>query len=183
MMKMMQHSDEIKPFIEWLLQRGPLVNVLEIGTGHGGLTELLASVSSGWVVSVDLPGSGDVTGLARPACVERNARLRAKIGDRFYGIFGHSQSPDVVNEVLRLAPFDLVFLDGADSKLDKMTDFGLYHPMARLGGVVATHDIRSFGCGVPSAWRDLQTQGFRVKEFVSDAGLRMGWGGIGVVLC
>lgn len=82
---------------------------------------------------------------------------------------GLSQATDSVTTALYNAPFDFIFIDGGHRYTEARTDFDLYYPMLREGGLLAFHDISypdspQFGCG--RVWREARAQAGRWAEYV-----------------
>lgn len=181
-MRMLQWPAEVEEFTKFITAEG-VQNVLEIGTGPGGFIEHLGTVTNGEILcSVDLPGADDPTGLLLvEQCRERNRALQRK-HHRFVGILGDSHSEQVERQVERLfagRKVDLLFLDGDDTYTGKLDDLRRYGRFVRDGGIVATHDIVSYGlCEVPQFWSKLKKNAVSSFEFV-EAGHP--WGGIGAV--
>jgi predicted O-methyltransferase YrrM len=176
-MRMLQWQAEVDAFTEFIRQHG-VNNVLEIGTGPGGFIDHLGNVTTGALVSVDLPMSkGDPTTMTREHCIARNRELQTR-HPRYHGILGDSHSQDVQDKVARSLELrvDLLFLDGDDSFDGKLQDFRDYSRFVRDGGWIATHDIVSHGlCGVPLFWGTVKGERY---EFIEPG---HPWGGIGVV--
>jgi predicted O-methyltransferase YrrM len=68
----------------------------------------------------------------------------------------HQQSTRTkVTDILQNRQLDFLFIDG-DHTYDGVTsDFELYAPLVRPGGVVAFHDINYPQCDVPRYWSEL----------------------------
>lgn len=177
-MKMLQWPAEVDAFTAFIKQQG-INNILEIGTGPGGFIDHLGTVTTGALVSVDLPMSRkDPTTLTREHCIARNRELQ-KRHPRYVGILGDSHAKDVRERVARSLELrvDLLFLDGDDSFDGKLQDFRDYGRFVRDGGWIATHDIVSHVCGVPLFWSTVTGERY---EFIEPG---HPWGGIGVVRC
>ncbi len=112
------------------------------------------------------------------SCVDELRRL----GYNAHLVVGDSQLPQIVEEVMRFAPFDAVFID-ADHELQGVTrDWRIYGPVSRL---VAFHDVgwirpanymNSKEVRVPELWSSLKPQ-FRHEEFIDySTGKTMGIG-------
>jgi cephalosporin hydroxylase len=185
---MHQHEEEIRPFAEWMEARKP-VNVLEIGSLHGGTTVLWGGIAPGLIVSIDLPdgrfGARD-HGLHIRAMERRNARLLSQIGLRFHSVLGDSHDPAVAQPVWDLLQrrVDLLFIDGDHTYEGVLDDFERYHRMVRPGGVIAFHDIldtelhRNAGCRVDQLWNELKVR----DEFIAhEWSINSTWGGIGAL--
>jgi predicted O-methyltransferase YrrM len=185
-MGMHQHRGEVDALMAYLIPRRHAVNVLEIGSLRGGTMMLWAGVSSGVLVSVDLPdgpfGAKD-HGLGRNEMLERNYRLQEMYPTRFFGVLGNSHDQSTLETVRRLVPHvDLLFIDGDHTARGVRLDYEMYAPLVRPGGVIVFHDIldtplhRAADCRVDVLWHELKrTQSTR--EF----SVNNGWGGIGVV--
>lgn len=180
----LQWANELSWFLDWV-QAQSIQHVLEIGTGPGGMTKRLGDVTNGVLVSVDLPASGDATGVSWAAAERRNQNLQI-IHERFQGVLGNSHADDTIMKVAKALngqQVDLLFLDGDDSLAGKVRDYRDYLPFVKHGGWIATHDICSNGCGVPEFWLTLVSgTGRRSLTFVDHVAAHA-WGGIGVVLC
>lgn len=97
-------------------------------------------------------------------------------------VFGRSQDPIIQQQVLDLlagAPLDFLFVDGGHYYDEVRSDFELYSPLVRAGGVATFHDVRLTGptAEVHRYWCEV-AQGRRTKVVWdgTDAGT-----GIGVV--
>lgn len=181
-MRMLQWPAEVDAFTKFIVGQD-VRHVLEIGTGPGGFIAHLGSVTDGVLISVDLPMANDATATTREGCIDRNRDLK-RLHPRYQGVLGSSHDPDTrqrVSTLLKGQLVDLLFLDGDDSFEGKQQDYDLYKQFVREGGLVATHDIASYGlCGVPHWWTVLKIEESETWEFVEPG---HSWGGIGVVRC
>jgi hypothetical protein len=185
---MFQHRSEIQPFARWLLER-KLDNVLEIGTLHGGTTALWHSISTGRVVTIDLPlgrFGGKDHGYDSERCTQRKEDLESRF-ERLSQILGDSHSLAVwaeVASIFQAGSVDLLFIDGDHTYAGVRQDFEQYKHFVRSGGVVAFHDIldtpfhRQTGCEVHTLWQELKKL-YPTLEFVANEA----WGGIGALIC
>lgn len=176
-----QHGDEIGPCLTWLLERGPLDRVLEIGTNHGGTASLWCE-TAGEVMSIDLPG-GPYGSQDERSAAARNAMLRTSY-PHFTGVLGDSHSDLALRQVdrwLKGAKLDLLFIDGDHTYEGVTRDFEAYRPFVRRGGVVLFHDIvdtittRSMNVGVHQLWSQLEGE---KREF----SVHGEWGGLGALV-
>jgi len=192
---MHQNPGEIARFAEWLVSRGPVKHALEIGTLKGGTATLWHGLCSGAVISVDLPSGrwgGADHGFDGEGATRRNADLTSKL-DRFVGVLGDSSSLNVahiVKQMVKVAAtrwggeplVDLLFIDGDHSFDGVVTDYALYSPLVKPGGVIAFHDVsRTYvhdrdGVEVARFWDAIPGH----KELFVDKGAA--WGGIGAVV-
>lgn len=182
---MHQHDGEVRPFAQWLGERWPH-HVIEIGALHGGTSTLFGHLSTGRIVSIDLPG-GEFGGAAHhyglDKCTERNAQLAQRFPQRFVGLLGDSHDATMVSAVRgsldgQLA--DVLFIDGDHTLPGVTRDFEMYRAFVRPGGAIVFHDIndtelhRAAGCVVSDLWRSLHGD---KREF----NIHSNWGGIGVL--
>ncbi len=157
---------------------------LEIGTAHGGTLFFLCRLAcpEATIISVDLPrgrlsGYGPVLRLLFEQFPTRAQRLFLLQGD------SHSlDMRDQVKEVLAGQELDYLFIDADHTYEGVRSDFEMYNPLVRKGGLIAFHDIvegpqESVG-GVPLFWNEIKV-GCRSIEIIEDH--RQGWGGIGVL--
>lgn len=178
-LKTLQWADELEPFLAWMKKEN-IQDVIEIGTGHGGLLQRIGQQTTGRLISIDLPNSGDQTGLGVLECQRRNTYLISEFHDRFRGFLGDSHDVGTrarVETFLQGERVDLLFLDGDDSHAGKLQDYLFYKHLVKQKGWIATHDIASLRTGVPQFWREI-TEG-RQDSF--EFNRRHPWGGIGVL--
>jgi len=186
-----QIPEEITAFVDFLKSRGPLHNVMEIGSESGGTFFLWCrlTVLGGLKISVDLPsgtsGSGrfdNAKALAARTTLLKSwsANVHVVTGD------SHEQKTwQEVNSILgpHAPTLDLLFLDGDHSYEGVKADWNDYRGFVRPGGLVAFHDIadshyhRRRGCEVARFWGELRATRRNCREF----SMRKEWGGIGCV--
>lgn len=162
----MQIRGEIRSFLE-LVASDPPRAVLEIGTGRGGTLFLLAHTAreDACLVSVD---SADAEGGfgGRPSYGNRSRLYRAlgRSGQRvvFLAADSHlSETRARVEAILAGNPLDLLFIDGDHTRVGIESDFRMYSPLVRAGGLIAFHDIvpgppEAVGA-VPAFWQDIRS--------------------------
>jgi predicted O-methyltransferase YrrM len=161
-----QIRSEIKGFLEVVHDLSPRT-LLEIGTGLGGTTLLLARVAApdAIVVTIDL---------ARGPSRQRLLEAALRPGQRIYVLrrdSHHSETVAKVRSIIDSEQLDLLFIDGDHSYHGVLEDFRLYSTLVRDGGWIAFHDIVpgpvEFVGGVPEFWRQLK-RGHSTREFVHD---------------
>jgi len=172
---------EIAALLGVLAARTPEV-ILEIGTASGGSLFLFTRIAArdALLISVDLPGGKYGGGypswraplyksFARPA--QKIALLRADSHDR--------RTVERVSALLGGRPVDLLFIDGDHSYEGVKSDFEMYSPLVRSGGVIAFHDIvpgrESDVGGVPRFWKETKRRA-GTTEIVAN----WGQGGYGI---
>lgn len=129
-----QVHSEITGLLERLRTLKP-ETVIEIGTHKGGNSFLFchALPTVKRVIGVDL-------------CVQNSPKLiyLARPGQVYRALHGNSQTIHMKRSVQRQLggrPVDFLFIDGDHSYKGVRTDFELYSPLVRPGGIVAMHDI------------------------------------------
>jgi len=185
---MHQHSEEIKPFCNWLKDKlGDIRNVLEIGTLHGGTAAMWHELSEGIVITVDLP-EGNWGGAAhnyQDRYQVRNSDLRRKFS-RIIPLTGDSHSytmAHAVRHILGGEKVDLLFIDGDHSFRGVELDYWMYTQFVKTGGVIAFHDIADTEIHTRDG---VEVHRFFEKELVREEKYRWNcngpWGGIGAII-
>lgn len=169
------------------LQREPPRRVCEIGARHGGTLVLFAQVASpdARILSMDInytplqirTNCGFSTGKQQIDCLQADSHDPATLRR--------------VREWLKEEPLDFLFIDGDHSLFGVQSDFTMYAPLVRSGGIIAFHDIvpdfkTRFGTPtiydvgqVPAFWENLKSRGYIMEELIEN-GDQDGMG-IGVV--
>ena len=135
-----QDREEIKDFVSTLLSRGRLGSVLEIGLGYFGSTHFL------WRLLFD-----------KVTTIEKSHERIRTFGTHlreFHGrwvlddhrsafLIGMSHDPATVHKAHQhlAGGIDLLFIDGDHQYASVLTDWLLYSPLVRPGGLVAFHDV------------------------------------------
>jgi predicted O-methyltransferase YrrM len=170
-----QQQGEILDFLAMVAMRNPRV-ILEIGTAQSGTNFLLAQVlvSVETIIAMDLRVRNTrlLSMFSRPAlnriCLEGSSHSLSSL--------------DKVKHVLSGSSLDLLFIDGDHSYEGVSSDYQMYSPLVRKGGLIAFHDIvddhqtkygrPSLGCagGVPIFWRELKStqDPTTTWEFIAD---------------
>jgi len=182
---MLQQADELIAFLTWLdAQQIALNTVIEIGAHDGGSAAVFCSLATSRVVSLDLP-DGIGGGIPIAAVRMRDVKLRAQFPN-YISIVGDSHDYDSllrVQEALADTPADLLFIDGDHSYRGVSSDYQMYAPLVREGGVIAFHDIVASAdprCrDVARFWQSLPLLTDDQKYTFTTAGAS--WGGIGAI--
>ncbi len=164
----LQKVGELAGFLALLVDFKPEV-VLEIGSDHGGTLWAWQQIPSvRRVVAVDLPLGGFHSG-------------RSLDTHGVEVVYGDSHKTETLDEVRDLlgGQVDLLFIDG-DHTLDGVkSDYEMYSPLVRDGGIVGFHDILTHPnmpyVAVDILWRQLTGL---MEEIITDPPT---WGGIGVL--
>lgn len=191
-----QKHRELRPLVEMVERLEPRV-VVEIGSATGGTfyAWCQAAAPDALLVSIDLPG-GDFGGSELDKVAETGAdTYGVRDYDRIKGhgrqfqtvelIRADSQKPETraaLETLLDGRPIDFLMIDGDHAYQGVRSDFELYAPLVRDGGLVAFHDIVHHVhhplAQVDRLWREIRPQ-HRNTELVD--GLGGPWGGIGVI--
>jgi len=132
----------------------------EIGTSSGGTLYMLTRVAheSATIVSIDISIPMH-TGRARAKLARRGQSLRSLEGDSH-----DSAMVERLRRELAGGPLDFLLIDGDHSYAGVKSDFELYAPLVRPGGLIALHDICSdagepggpISGDVPKFWAELR---------------------------
>lgn len=157
-------------------------HVLEIGSEKGGTLWywLEGAQEGGIVVNIDI---------LQNQSEEERARLPvtwatwAPFGVVYHGLIGRSDDPSIHDMALKYleGSIDFLFIDAVHTYEGAKSDFELYGPHVRAGGVIVLHDLVepafSPHIQVWRLWQEIQDAGYKTQE------LRAGaiYGGIGVV--
>ena len=135
-----QDRDEIKEFSEYLLKYLDGGTIVEVGLGYYGSTHFLWRMMFDKVITIE----------------NQNDRIK-EFGlntQKYYGkwvlddnksffIHGDSNSPKTVGNLYNLTKgeeIDILFIDALHSYESVLTDWLVYSPRVKKGGVVAFHD-------------------------------------------
>ena len=178
----LQKRSEILGLTEIVRALRPLA-ICEIGAAGGGTAFMFAHAAApdALIVTIDLAFSA-----SRRAAVSRFALP----GQRMVCLQADSQRDETLRAVanhLGDRQLDFLFIDGDHSYQGVSTDFRLYSPLVRPGGIIAFHDIVPVMDGdihhdagdVPKFWREVKARYPSTEEIVEDAS--QSGAGIGVL--
>lgn len=171
----LQKQSEILRLVEIIKAVRP-ATICEIGAAGGGTTFLLAQAAApdATVITLDL---------AFTVSRQRAVGSMGREGQKIICLQGDSQSLESVRRVadyLAGQPLDVLYLDGDHSYEGVKSDFDLYSPLVRAGGLIVFHDIvpdyktrygietNSYVGGVPQFWKEIKSAHERVEEIVED---------------
>lgn len=190
-----QNAFEIESLYDAVCELNPK-RILEIGTARGGTLYLWtqASTDDGIIVSVDLP-EGEFGG-AYPECRAPFYESFARVNQKLYLLRRDSHDPKTLDQVRSCfgnQQVDYAFIDGDHTYEGVKSDFLLYGPLVRPGGLIGFHDIVARPdmpeIQVDRFWREIR-QSHDSTEFIAPDGLgrkigigliRVGDSGINVV--
>jgi len=168
----LQKVGELAGLLALLVDHEPQV-VVEIGSDHGGTLwawQQLPSVRR--VLAVDLPLGGFHSG----RCLDTHG---------VEVVYGDSHKDETLAELADLLAddrVDLLFIDGDHTFEGVRSDFVMYSPLVRPGGLVGFHDILTHPnmpyVAVDILWRQLAQERLPLEEIITDPPT---WGGIGVL--
>jgi len=167
----MQSPKEIKFMFDILEEVRPK-KILEIGTGCGAFTTLLAAYGS--VVTIDKREAGPDKRHNWNTLYEDGFITKA-IHDRIKFVLGDSTNPTIVKKVTD--KYDMIIIDGGHERDVGWSDWNNYSPMAP---VIAIHDISDYEekgkwhvCFPSELWSIIKKKKYKTKEITPLAG---GWG-------
>jgi cephalosporin hydroxylase len=177
-----QIEGELLTLAKLVQERCPQV-VVEIGTANGGTLFCFARLAApdALLVSIDLPGG--VHGGGYPWWKRGLYRSFAREGQRVELLRGDSHAPASRRRLERLLagrPIDLLLIDGDHTYEGVRSDYELYSPLVRDGGLVVFHDIRRHppeaDCHVDRLWAEVRGEdGWDILVGEAD------WAGLGVL--
>ncbi len=133
--------------------------VIELGTCTGGSTSHLAAGTSGKVLSIDIE-------------IRPDARELLLAFDNVELMQGDTRDPELVAEVAKRGPIDLLFIDTLHTAEQVTAELVLFSPSVRQRGLIFFDDIR-INPGMSSWWDSLDEDKLELPE--------MHWTGFGVV--
>jgi hypothetical protein len=140
-----QVRDEIKEFIEVILNKGYTNNILEIGLGYYGGTHILWQHIFNQVVTIEL---------------NLLVALKFKMSERLNGkdkiILGDSHKSKTWDKAYKYAQYDVLFIDADHTYQGVKSDYLDYSKLVKHNGIIAFHDSI---CKV---------EGFGIAEFLKD---------------
>lgn len=144
-----QDKAEVQALLEKLEKR-PLKNVLEVGTGFGGMTFLFSklTVKNGKVFTVDL-GTNEL---------HRYFLQHLAVGKKLLTVSldsHNSKTLEIAKNFFQGEPIDLLYIDGDHAFSSVLQDYKLCSSLTEKGGLIVFHDIADSKLGVPKFWNTL----------------------------
>ncbi len=172
----LQHESEFREFIDFMLARGPIADVIEIGVWEGGSAYLFAQIvgAAGRVYAIDkVFGSEDArnefaVGVANNIPpVYRGTDVAHRVVE-IEGRFEDESTIDQLEAALAGRKVDVLFHDGDHAYGAVMRDIANYGQFVKPGGWVAICDWMDDTHGVHEAWKEIKASrgGHGVWEFV-----------------
>lgn len=162
---MQQNRQEIQELVKTIVSQpwyGPRSRVLEIGLGHFGSSHVLWREMFEKVTTIEI----DHRRVNRFSENIFNYHGRWILDDgRSDFVIGPSQSPESVKKVYSaMSAVDFLFIDGDHSYEGVLSDWLLYSPLVKSGGIVAFDDSMLMDGGVPMLCNQLK-QGFLGRRY------------------
>jgi cephalosporin hydroxylase len=155
----MQHVDELTAFTKIVRSLAPRT-VVEIGTAQGGVFWLLCRLAApnATLVSLDLPPKDRFSGGEKKSVDLQAMKAPAQAVHAIHGNSHAPEMPDQVRQALGGRPIDLLFIDGDHTYEGVRSDYVMFSPLVRAGGLIAFHDIVKTpweACEVDRFWAEL----------------------------
>jgi len=135
-----QDREELEEFVSVLLSRNRLGSVLEIGLGYYGSTHVLWRLLFDKVITIEKSQER----IKAFGAGLRDFHQRWVLDDhRSAFLIGSSHDPVTVSKAYQCMSggVDLLFIDGDHHYASVLTDWLLYSPLVKPGGLVAFHDV------------------------------------------
>jgi predicted O-methyltransferase YrrM len=146
-----------------LLSKVEMKNILEIGSGNGGMTFLLSQIASPDARIVTLDNA--ITPVS-----SFHIKNLAKKGQRIFSEKLNSQDKSTLSLVSKFFTdqLDVLYIDGAHDFDSVKSDFELYGCMVKDGGLIILHDVHDTKLGVR---KFLESANVHFDEIVGDYSL------------
>ena len=133
-----QVRNEIKKFSEIIISHN-YDSIIEIGLGHCGSTHVLWRLLFNKVITIE-KSYDRIREFGKNMRLYYNKWVFDDEKSRF--LIGYSNDPTVVYNSRKLLPhgIDVLFIDGDHKYESILTDWLLYSPLVKKGGIVAFHD-------------------------------------------
>lgn len=185
-----QKRTELAQLLEFLSQF-KLKNILELGVYKGGTLKAWLSIAErdAYAIGIDLP-NGNYGGGFTPnesLWIKRSVISYEQKVELLAEDTHKTSTVDKVKAFFNEQQIDFLFIDADHTYNGARTDFEMYSPLVRKGGVIAMHDIVKHTyypeVEVYKFWEELKIKYKNVKEFIdldypTDHGH---WGGLGVI--
>jgi glycosyltransferase involved in cell wall biosynthesis/cephalosporin hydroxylase len=185
----LQKVKELAPLVEMVRNLQPQV-VVEIGSAKGGTLYGWCQLAhpKATIVSIDLPGGEFGGGMDQMHAMLVGSY--AKEGQSMHFLPRDSHAPETLEDLKKILAgreIDLLMIDGDHTYEGVKSDYEMYAPLVRSGGLIAFHDVLPHPgfptCKVDELWDQLK-HGDGVHEFFDYEQLATWgqWGGIGVIV-
>lgn len=160
--------------------------MMEIGTAKGGTLFLFSRVADPEALLISVDMRSLVFGGGYPVWKRKMYKRFSRGIQKIELIQANSHDKSTfaqVQKILDGRSLDFLFIDGDHSYEGVKTDYNLYSPLVRKGGLIALHDVakhlESSKCDVDLFWKEMAASSVEHREMIADA--KQGWAGIGWV--
>ncbi len=182
-----QFKEEFRSFADYIKSHQPKI-VVEIGTKKGGSFFIWARyLKPRHLISIDLPGGIHGGGFPKQKIPfmkffvsdEKNSKVSIILGDSH-----KMETLEELKKVLNDEKIDFLFIDGDHRYEGVKSDFEMYKPLVKPGGLIGFHDIvdteyhHRLDCYVDKLWNEVKGD-YKYVEFIQDPNQRKY--GIGVL--
>jgi predicted O-methyltransferase YrrM len=164
-----QHREELLGALRLVADAKPRY-IVEVGTSMGGTLLLWTRVAhpEATIVTIDLPG-GDFGGGSSQLRLPLFRRFRLP-KQKLYLIRADSHKPETLaltRQYLEGHEADFLFIDADHTEAGVRSDYQMYSPLVKKGGIILFHDIaiNNPEYGVKKLWSELAPQ-FEHREFL-----------------
>jgi predicted O-methyltransferase YrrM len=161
-----QIKEEIKSFVELLVEKNKFDSILEIGLGHYGSTHFIWRILFNKVITIE----------SRYDRIENFGKNLSKFYNKWvlddgksFFIHGNSNDTKVITNLYDLVDLvDVLFIDASHTYESLLTDWLVYSPKVKKGGLVVFHDCEKrfpHSRGVYDFLKDLELGKVDGKEY------------------
>ncbi|MBA7617089.1 hypothetical protein ES703_24397 [subsurface metagenome] len=175
--KISQNREEFEKLIHIFRNLDPS-RILEIGTYKGGSLYVFSRQKKDMeIVSVDYPMKGERLKWFKYLMIKNIPTKKQKL----HLLKMNSHEPGIlkkVKDIFKGRKIDFLFIDADHSYAGVKSDFNMYSPLVRKGGIIGLHDIASKK-GVIKFWNEIKRE-YNSEEIL--AANKNDWIGIGVII-
>ncbi|SRX75619.1 class I SAM-dependent methyltransferase [Aequorivita antarctica] len=171
-----QFKEEFRAFADYIKAAEPKV-VVEIGTKKGGSFFIWARyLKPRHLISIDLPGGIHGGGFPKQKIPfmkffvsdDKHAKVSIILGDSH-----QTETLEKLKSVLKGEKIDFLFIDGDHRYEGVKSDFEMYKPLVKPGGLIGFHDIvdteyhHNLNCYVDKLWNEIKGD-YEYIEFIQN---------------
>ena len=183
-----QIREELLKLLKILEKFKPKI-LVEIGTATGGTLFLFTRIAhpEAILISIDLPEGPYGRGYSKWKIQLYNSFAQNKQTIHFIRADSHaSNTLRKIKIILNNRKIDFLFLDGDHTYQGVKSDFDIYSPLVKKGGIIAFHDIVTHDkfhnpdetIEVDRFWKEIKDN-YKNMEIIKN--IKQGWAGIGII--